>query len=125
MLKCIFNRFKNREKIIISSVELFNLVFNVSIEESEVPTIYVGKRNMSYYLNVCIKLLDKGYGELIIEGMGKNIIKAVDVVNFLNKFYEGSTVEVKNVKIDMVSKGVIRGLPKYVSRIKIHISKSK
>ena len=91
--------------------------------EAEVPTVYIGKKNMSYYLNVCIKLFNKGYGELIIEGMGRNIIKAVDVANFLNKFYEGSNVKVGDIRIDMVSKGMVRGLPKYVSRIKIYVRK--
>ncbi len=95
----------------------------MSVEEKEIPTVYVGKKNMSYYLNVCIKLLSKGHDELIIEGMGRNIIKAVDVANFLNKFYEDSNVRVEDIKIDMVSKGIIRGLPKYVSRIKIYVKK--
>lgn len=95
----------------------------MSMDESEVPIIYIGRKNMSYYLNVCIKLLNKGRDELIIEGMGRNIIKAVDVANFLNKFYEGSNIKINNVKIDMVSKGVVRGLPKYVSRIQIFIAK--
>jgi len=91
--------------------------------EREIPTIYIGKRNLSYYLNICIKLFDRGSNEIIIEGMGRNIIKAVDVANFINRMYEKSRVVVKDIKIDMVDKGIVRGLPKYVSRIRILISK--
>ncbi|PCN50885.1 hypothetical protein B6U99_02125 [Candidatus Geothermarchaeota archaeon ex4572_27] len=93
------------------------------LAESQIPTIYVGKRNLSYYLNICIKMFDRGQNEIMIEGMGRNIIKAVDVANFINRLYEGGRVVIKDVKIDMVDKGVVRGLPKYVSRIRILIKR--
>lgn len=92
-------------------------------DEKELPTVYIGKRNLSYYLNVCVKLFDKGLSEILIEGMGQNINKAVDVANFINRLYKKSDVTVRDIKIDIVNKGPVRGLPKYVSRIRILISK--
>lgn len=93
------------------------------IEERELPVVYVGKKNMSYYLNVCIKLFDGGKPELILEGMGSNVVKAADVANFLTKFYKRGKVFIGDIKLDLVSRDVVRGLPKYVSRIRIYLNK--
>lgn len=85
--------------------------------------VYIGKKNMSYYVNVCLKLLDKGNKKFVIEGLGNNVKKAVDVVNFLKVLYKKGIVEVKNTDIDLVEKGVVRGLPKKISRIRIEVEK--
>ena len=92
-------------------------------EEKELPVVYVGKKNMSYYLNVCIKLFDVGKTELILEGMGTNVVKAADVANFLTKFYKRGKIIIGDIKLDLVSKDVVRGLPKYVSRIRIYLTR--
>jgi|Deesub1362B_J571_1020462.scaffolds.fasta_scaffold00003_536 DNA-binding protein Alba len=93
------------------------------IEEKELPIVYVGRKNMSYYLNVCIRLFDGGKSELILEGMGSNVVKAADVANFLTKFYKRGRIAINNIKLDLVSKDVVRGLPKYVSRIRIYLNR--
>ncbi len=93
------------------------------MEEDDVPIIYVGKKNMSYYINVCLKILDKGTDKFIIEGLGINIRKAVDVANFLRIMYKKGRIEVRNTNIDLVEKGVVRGLPQKVSRIRIEMMK--
>lgn len=93
------------------------------MEMKNIPTVYIGKKNMSYYVNVCLKLLDKGVDQFAIEGLGSNIRKTVDVVNFLKVLYKKGKIEIMNTDIDLVEKGVVRGLPKKVSRIRIMVEK--
>lgn len=93
------------------------------METNNIPTIYVGKKNMSYYVNVCLKLLDKGTVRFVIEGLGTNIRKAVDVANFLRILYKKGKIEIRNTDIDLVEKGIVRGLPQKVSRIRIEMEK--
>jgi DNA-binding protein Alba len=93
------------------------------METNSMPTVYIGKKNMSYYVNVCLKLLEKGNNKFIIEGLGSNIRKAVDAANFLMLFYKKGRLIISKVDIDMVEKGIIRGLPKKVSRIRIEIDR--
>lgn len=87
------------------------------------PTVYIGKKNMSYYINVCLKLFEKNNKQLIVEGMGNNIKKAVDVANFLKFIYKTTKINIEGVLIDLVEGEVIRGLPKKVSRIRITLSR--
>ena len=93
------------------------------METESTPVIYIGKKNMSYYINVCLKLLDKGNKRFVIEGLGNNIRKAVDAANFLMILYKKGDLSVKTINIDLVEKGIVRGLPKKVSRIRIEIEK--
>jgi DNA-binding protein Alba len=93
------------------------------METESTPVIYIGKKNMSYYINVCLKLLDKGNKRFVIEGLGNNIRKAVDAANFLMVLYKKGDLSVKTINIDLVEKGIVRGLPKKVSRIRIEIEK--
>lgn len=93
------------------------------METDNIPIIYIGKKNMSYYVNVCLKLLDKGTVRFVIEGLGTNIRKAVDVANFLRVLYKKGGVEIRNADIDLVERGVVRGLPQKVSRIRIEMEK--
>ncbi len=93
------------------------------METESTPVIYIGKKNMSYYINVCLKLLDKGNKRFVIEGLGNNIRKAVDAANFLMVLYKKGGLSVKTINIDLVEKGIVRGLPKKVSRIRIEIEK--
>ncbi|MEM0056979.1 MAG: hypothetical protein QXH96_00655 [Candidatus Geothermarchaeota archaeon] len=88
-----------------------------------VTTIYVGKKNMSYYVNACTKLLEKGNDNIVIEGLGENIKKAVDTANFLRLIYKKGSINIKHISIDLIDAGTIRGLPKKVSRIRIEIEK--
>ncbi len=90
----------------------------------EPPTVYVGKKNMSYYINVCLKLLEKKNNrQVVIEGMGSNIKKAVDVANFLRFIYKTTKINIEDISIDLVEGEVVRGLPKKISRIRIVISR--
>ena len=93
------------------------------METESTPVIYIGKKNMSYYINVCLKLLDKGNKRFVIEGLGNNIRKAVDAANFLMILYKKGDLSVRTINIDLVEKGIVRGLPKKVSRIRIEIEK--
>ncbi len=93
------------------------------METKSTPVIYIGKKNMSYYINVCLKLLDKGNRKFVIEGLGNNIRKAVDAVNFLMILYKKGDLNIRNIDIDLVEKGIVRGLPKKVSRIRIEIER--
>jgi len=86
-----------------------------------VPIVYVGKKGMSFYLNVCLKLLEKGSHEIILEALGSNICKAVDVYNYLKYLFGHDTLDIEKVEIDMVEGETVRGLPKKVSRLRIHI----
>ena len=90
--------------------------------EFEVPTVYVGKKNMTFYLNVCLKLLDRGYKELILEAMGNNISKAVSVANFLKELYGKNNIVFSDIKIDLVEGENVRGVPRKISRIRIHVT---
>jgi len=89
------------------------------------PTIYVGKKNMTFYLNVCLKLLDKGYKNMILEAMGNNINKAVSVANFLKELYGKDNIVFEDIKIDLVEGENLRGLPKKISRIRIYLKNTK
>jgi len=89
------------------------------------PTIYVGKKNMTFYLNVCLKLLDKGYKNMILEAMGNNISKAVSVANFLKELYGKDNIVFEDIKIDLVEGENLRGLPKKISRIRIYLKNTK
>lgn len=111
--------------MIFRSRLIYKVEFNgvEMMEEDEAPTIYIGKKNMSFYVNVCIKLLERGVNKFILEGLGSNIIKAVDAANFLRVLYKKGKIEVNRVNLDLVDKGVVRGLPKKVSRIRIEIVK--
>ncbi len=91
----------------------------------EIPTIYIGKKNMSYYLNVCLRLLEKGKNHFIIEGLGDNVKKAVDVANFLRIFYRKGGIKITNIDIDLIEKDIVRGLPRKVSRIRIEIEREE
>jgi len=88
----------------------------------QVPTVYIGRKNMSFYINVCVKLFEKGYKKLIIEGLGENVKKAVDVANFLKIFYKNEVIKIDNVYIDLIEGESIRGLPRKVSMIRILVS---
>jgi len=88
---------------------------------SDVPTVYVGKKGMSFYLNVCLKLLEKGSYKIILEALGSNICKAVDVYNYLKYLFGQDSLDIEKVEIDMVEGETVRGLPKKVSRLRIHI----
>jgi|GEM_PF-1487112 len=90
--------------------------------EFEIPTVYVGKKNMTFYLNVCLKLLDRGYKKLIIEAMGNNISKAVSVANFLKELYGRNNIVFNEIKIDLVEGENVRGVPRKISRIRIHVT---
>jgi DNA-binding protein Alba len=89
------------------------------------PVIYVGKKNMSFYVNVCMKLLEKGVDRFILEGLGNNVIKAVDAANFLRILYKKGIVEIQKIDLDLIDKGIVRGLPKKVSRIRIEMVKKE
>ncbi len=90
------------------------------------PIVYVGKKGMSFYLNVCLKLLEKGAARIVVEALGSNICKAVDVYNYLKYLFGKDSLEIEKVEVDMVEGETIRGLPKKVSRIRIFIvDKSK
>jgi len=90
----------------------------------EPPTVYIGKKNMSYYINVCLKLFEKKNNkQVIVEGMGSNIKKAVDVANFLRFIYKTTRINIEDISIDLVEGEVVRGLPKKVSRIRITLSR--
>lgn len=91
--------------------------------EIETPKIYVGKKNMTFYLNICLKLLEKGYKDMILEALGNNISKAVSVANFLKEFYAKDAILLNDIKIDLVEGDNIRGVPRKISRIRIHIKK--
>jgi len=91
------------------------------MENNEIPTIYVGKKNMTFYLNVCLKLLEKGYNSLILEAMGNNISKAVNVANFLKEFYAKDEIFFGDINIDLVEGENIRGVPRKISRIRIQL----
>ena len=88
---------------------------------SDVPTVYVGRKGMSFYLNVCLKLLEKGSKRIILEALGSNICKAVDVYNYLKYLFGHDSLEIEKVEIDMVEGETVRGLPKKVSRLRIYI----
>ncbi len=91
------------------------------MDESQIPTVYIGKKNKSFYVNVCIKLFERGERVIVVEALGTNICKAVDVANyFVNMFKKGATA-IDKVEIDMVEGQTVRGLPKKVSRIRIYI----
>jgi len=91
-------------------------------QDNQMPTVYIGKKNMSFYINVCVKLFEKGYKKLIIEGLGENVRKAVDVANFLKIFYKNEVIKIDNVYIDLIEGESIRGLPRKVSMIRISVS---
>jgi len=93
--------------------------------DETLPTIYVGKKNMTFYLNVCLKLLDKGYKNMILEAMGNNISKAVSVANFLKELYGKDNIVFEDIKIDLVEGENLRGLPKKISRIRIYLKNIK
>ena len=57
----------------------------------------------------------------MVEALGSNICKAVDVYNYLKNLFGKSSLEIEKIEIDMVEGETIRGLPKKVSRIRIHI----
>lgn len=94
----------------------------MSQAEETPPTVYIGKKNMSYYINVCLKLFEKNNKQLVVEGMGNNIKKAVDVANFLRFIYKTTKINIEGISIDLVEGEVVRGLPKKVSRIRITLS---
>ncbi len=91
--------------------------------QQETPTVYIGRKNMSYYINVCLKLFDKNHPRVVVEGMGQNIKKAVDVANFLRFIYKTSKINIEDISIDLVEGEVVRGLPKKISRIRITLSR--
>jgi len=92
------------------------------MQRSDVPTVFVGKKNKSFYLNVCIKLFERGEKKLVIEALGGNVGKAVDVANYFVYIFKKNEAIIEDVQLDMVEGQTVRGLPKKVSRIRILIS---
>lgn len=93
----------------------------VSTLSNEIPTVYVGKKPLSTYLSFCFGIINSNKDRIWIEGMGQNITKAIDLVNFLRRFLVKRKIEVKEFKIDMIPKKEVHGLPKHVSRLRMLI----
>ncbi len=91
----------------------------------ELPIVYIGKRNTSFYINVCIKLFERGEEKIVVEALGMNICKAVDVCNLLVNVFKKGEVTIENITTDMVMGQTVRGLPKKVSRIRILLSRAE
>jgi len=92
--------------------------------EQEIPVIYVGKKPLSAYLAQCFDIINSSESEKIrffVEGMGKNIVKVIDLVNFLKRFSTKKEVSVSDFLIDLVPKKEVHGLPKHVSRLRLLI----
>ena len=99
----------------------------VKILNQEIPTIYVGKKPLSIYLAQCFEIVDLSKTnkvQLRIEGMGKNIVKVVDLINFLKRFLTKQQVEVVKFDIDLVPKKEVHGLPKHVSKLSLLVEVS-
>jgi len=96
--------------------------------KDEVLTLYIGKRSLSTYLARCFEIVDSSESDKVqiwIEGMGRNIVKVVDLVNFLKRFMTKKNVRVLDFQIDLVPKKEVHGLPKHVSRLKILVEISE
>ena len=63
--------------------------------------IYIGgKPFMSYITAVTLQFTTKNVKEVIIKARGKNISRAVDVAEVVNKRFMEGQVELKDIKID-------------------------
>ncbi|MFQ5711966.1 MAG: hypothetical protein ACE5GD_09350 [Candidatus Geothermarchaeales archaeon] len=87
--------------------------------------IFVGKKPISHYLGSCFTLINSDQSRIWVEGMGQNIAKVVDLVNYFRRFCTQGEVEILEFKIDMVPKKVVHGLPKHVSRLRVLLEVKK
>ncbi|NIM45592.1 MAG: hypothetical protein GTN80_08055 [Nitrososphaeria archaeon] len=97
----------------------------VETEERTGSVIFIGKKPVSHYLASCFDLVNADHNRIWIEGMGQNITKVVDIVNYFRRFCTQGDVCIKDFEIDMVPKKVVHGLPKHVSRLRILLEVEK
>jgi len=91
-------------------------------EGTEPNLVLVGRKPLSVYLAKCFDIINSAQGDrvsLTVEGMGQNIVKVVDLVNFLRRFLTKKEVKVSSFYIDLVPKKEVHGLPKHVSKLRI------
>ena len=89
--------------------------------------VLVGKKPLSVYLARCFDIINASGDEsvtLTIEGMGQNIVKVVDLVNFLRRFLTKKDVKISDFSVELVPKKEVHGLPKHVSRLRLVVEVS-
>ncbi len=85
-------------------------------------TVLIGSKTIDRYILACLTIFHEGKNEIIIMARGKNISKAVDVVERLRRYY------MRDVKIDKIELGSeilpdAHGAPRRISTITIKLSK--
>ena len=97
----------------------------MTVEKDDIPSVYVGKKPLSRYLVSCFTMINKNHDMIWIEGMGQNISKVVDIVNYFMRLYTQGEVKISDFQIDMVSRDVVHGLPKHTSRLRVLLEVTK
>jgi len=91
---------------------------------SEIPdnVVIVGKKPIQSYLLAIANHVANGMNEIIVKAMGRNISKAVDVVNRSLRGIANS-YKISDVNIDTAELELEDGKKKYVSTIEIKLKK--
>ena len=91
---------------------------------SEIPDneVIVGKKPIQAYLLAIANHVSKGMDEIVVKAMGRNISKAVDVVNRSLRNV-ASSYKIEDIKIDTAELELEDGKKKYVSVMEIKLKK--
>ncbi|MBD3206394.1 DNA-binding protein Alba [Candidatus Bathyarchaeota archaeon] len=81
--------------------------------------VFIGKKPVNNYVLACMTLIKSGHNEVVIKARGRNISRAVDVVEVLRNRYLPDA-DVANIKIGTESITGGDG-PTNVSTIDIHV----
>ncbi|OYT66610.1 RNA-binding protein [Candidatus Bathyarchaeota archaeon ex4484_205] len=73
------------------------------MENNKIVTIPVGRKQLWVYVTACITSFNSGYQKVMVRGRGREISKAVDVVNALkNSFLSDLRIDEIRITSDKI-----------------------